>query len=450
MKKSGPDKGNQTEYRYQRIVVLLYFCVIMALFFCVVWRGIVRGVLKQEEEAGNVSTIDWSLEYPFEEADSESQTADRGNHGDNGELLTGKFSALEWYEQKVNAVKASLEWYCTDGFYLQPLCVEISAFANKLSGTRIIQSANRLVSVHGGYLTMPADRVNTAPYADNVGEFAAFLKAEGIPLLYVESLFKVDGEDDDPLLYDDYTNRNADELAGHLKDAGISVLDLRDSVHEQNLDHYSLFFRTDTHWLPSTGLWASRQIAERLQTELSFVLPLELLAEDKYERRFYPQSYLGSNGRNAGLSYAGLDDFTLLLPNFDTSLTYISEQACIHQSGSFDEALIDWDRLQSTDYYANSSYAAYLGGRQPLAEIDNAYADNEIRLLFLSDSFGATVAPFLALTVRELDFIDPRLFNGSVERYIQENPPDVVVIMYNPEVITAVPPDSNDSIYMLR
>ena len=36
MKKSGPDKGNQTEYRYQRIVVLLYFCVIMALFFCVI------------------------------------------------------------------------------------------------------------------------------------------------------------------------------------------------------------------------------------------------------------------------------------------------------------------------------------------------------------------------------------------------------------------------------
>lgn len=447
MKRACPDKQNQKEYRYQRIVVLLYFCVIMALFFCVIWRGIVRGVLKREEEAENISTIDWSLEYPFEESGNASQNADCG---EDGEFSAGKPSILAWYEQKVDGVKASLEWYCTDGFYLQPQCVEISAFANKLFGTRIIQSANRLVSVHGGYLTMPAGRVNTAPYADNVEEFAAFLNVEGIPLLYVESLFKADREDDDPLLYDDYTNRNADELVGYLRDAGISVLDLRDSVHEQKLDHYSLFFRTDTHWLPSTGLWASRQIAERLQTEFSFALPSELLAEDKYERRFYPQNYLGSNGRNAGLSYAGLDDFTLLLPDFGTSLTYISRQAGIHQSGSFDEALIDWDRLQSTDYYANSSYAAYLGGRQPLAEIHNAYADNGIRMLFLSDSFGATVAPFLALTVRELDFIDPRLFNGSVERYIQENPPDVVVIMYNPEVITTVPPDSNDSIYMLR
>ncbi|MCM1103077.1 MAG: DHHW family protein [Clostridium sp.] len=421
---------------------MAYLCVITALFLSVVWHGMVRGLLKREEETGSGNAVDWSLEYPFEEQEPATETADPVQ-GERASFLSG-------YEQKVDSAKASLEWYCTDGFYLQPQCVELSAFANRIFGTKIIQSADRLVSVHGGYLTAPADRVDTVPYAANVAEFAEFLSEEEIPFLYVESLFKAERNDDDPLLYDDYSNRNADELVGYLRDAGISVLDLRDSVSEQGMDHYALFFRTDTHWLPSTGLWASRQIAERLQSEFSFDFSMELLSEERYRSVFYPQSYLGSSGRNAGLSYAGLDDFTLLLPDFETSLTYRSREAGIHQSGNFDEALIDWDRLESTDYYANSSYAAYMGGRQPLAEIYNAYADNGVRLLFLSDSFGATVAPFLALTVSELDFIDLRLFNGSIENYIRLNPPDAVVMMYNPEVITSVSPDSNDSIYMLR
>lgn len=439
MKKPDSDGKNQKEYRYQRAIVILYLFVICALFFCVIIRGVMRGVLKQKEAES--IRIDWSLEYPFEE-----QVQTREVLAQAAEIP----SFSERYEQKMNHIKASLEWYCTEGLYLQPQFVELSAFMNKISGTRIIQSADRLVSVHGGYITTSSIRIDTEPYAANVEAFAEFLTEEGIPFLYVESLFKEDREDDNPFLYDDYTNRNADELVGYLREAGISVLDLRDSVSEQKPDHYSLFFKTDTHWLPSTGLWASRQIAERLYTDFSFELSFELLSEDRYRSILYPRSYLGSSGRNAGLSYAGLDDFTLLLPDFETSLSYVSRQADIDRSGSFEEALIDWDRLGGTDYYAESSYAAYMGGRQPLAEIRNDYADNEIRLLFISDSFGATVAPFLSLTVAELDFIDPRLFNGSVERYVRENPPDVVVIMYNPEVITSVSPDSNDSIYMLR
>lgn len=441
MEKIRSDEKKIKEYNYRRAVVILYLCLITALFLCVLWRGIMRGVLKQEEDTESENAIDWSLEYPFEEQAQTDEASDN-------EAEATAFA--ERYEQKVAGIKESLEWYCTDGFYLQQQCVELSAFANKISGTKIIQSAGRLVNVHGGYITTPAERIDTEPYADNVAEFAEFLAGEGIPFLYVESLFKADREDDDPLLYDDYTNRNADELIGYLRGSGISVLDLRDSVFEQSMDHYSLFFRTDTHWLPSTGLWASGQIAERLRSEFSFDLSLEPLSNDRYRSILYPKSYLGSNGRNVGLSYAGLDDFVLLLPEFETSLTYVSREADINRSGSFDETLIEWDRLENTDYYANSSYAAYMGGRQPLAEIYNEYADNEIRLLFLSDSFGSTVAPFLSLTVREIDFIDPRLFNGSVESYIRENPPDAVVIMYNPEVITSIPPDSNDSIYMLR
>ena len=160
--------------------------------------------------------------------------------------------------------------------------------------------------------------------------------------------------------------------------------------------------------------------------------------------------FWGSVGGNVGVSYCGVDDFELLLPNFETDITYISEDASIYNSGSFDEALISWSHLERINYYRESCYAAYMNGRQSCAQIYNHMADNDIRMLFISDSFGATTAPFLALTVAEINFIDPRLFTGSIESYIRESEPDIVVVMMNPEVITEVSPDSNDSMYMLK
>ena len=52
------------------------------------------------------------------------------------------------------------------------------------------------------------------------------------------------------------------------------------------------------------------------------------------------------------------------------------------------------------------------------------------KVLIIKDSFCDTMAPFLALGIRNLMTLDVRHFTGSVKAYIDEHKPDVVIVMY--------------------
>ena len=53
----------------------------------------------------------------------------------------------------------------------------------------------------------------------------------------------------------------------------------------------------------------------------------------------------------------------------------------------------------------------------------------------IRDSFGDVVIPFLALENEYTSVIDLRKFNGSIKTYIEEYNPDIVIIMYNGDMI---------------
>ncbi len=447
-----PLEEQKRQYRYQKSIVIAYACVLVVMLCLVVYTGIVRGVLGVGKEDASTSgvSINWEERYPFAQNQDDGQVYETQEQGVQGEEKNAIAHLVEQYQSKIQSIKATLEWYCTEGFLLQPQCIELSAYVNRICQTKIIRSANTLVNVHGGYITMLAAQVDTKEYAENVIAFMEFLEAEGIDGLYVESLFKVDREDENPLLYGDYTNRNADELVGYLQEAEVPVLDLRTLVSEQGLSHYELFFKTDTHWLPSTGLWATAEISRELNERFSCDIVEKVLELSRWEQEEYEDAFLGSNGRNVGLAYSTPEDFDVILPKFETNIRYVSEALDIDVCGNYAETLIDWSKVENANYYDNSCYEAYMYGRQPLAHICNQNNENGNRILFVSDSFGITVAPFLALGVAQVDFIDPRLFNGSIETYVKETEPDVVVMMFNPEVITNVSPNSNDSCYMLK
>lgn len=47
----------------------------------------------------------------------------------------------------------------------------------------------------------------------------------------------------------------------------------------------------------------------------------------------------------------------------------------------------------------------------------------------IKDSYGRPVSTFLGTVVREVDVIDPRHFMGSIETYIRETHPDIVIVL---------------------
>lgn len=53
------------------------------------------------------------------------------------------------------------------------------------------------------------------------------------------------------------------------------------------------------------------------------------------------------------------------------------------------------------------------------------------RLLVVKDSYAHVLLPFLAEHVQELHVLDLRYYNGSVQKYLEEQAIDQVLFIYN-------------------
>lgn len=64
-----------------------------------------------------------------------------------------------------------------------------------------------------------------------------------------------------------------------------------------------------------------------------------------------------------------------------------------------------------------------------LSTIINHESNNGKYAVFVVDSFGSAVAPFLSQTFKRMDCIDLRYFSEDLNTYIENNKPDVVIYM---------------------
>ncbi len=94
--------------------------------------------------------------------------------------------------------------------------------------------------------------------------------------------------------------------------------------------------------------------------------------------------------------------------------------------------LYNYDKVRTIDFYKNHSYSVYLDGNKAMERIEGMDAPNDTRVLLLRDSNAGVVAPFLALAFRRLDTLDLCYFTGSVRSYIDQEKPDLVLVMYRP------------------
>jgi LmbE family N-acetylglucosaminyl deacetylase len=58
-------------------------------------------------------------------------------------------------------------------------------------------------------------------------------------------------------------------------------------------------------------------------------------------------------------------------------------------------------------------------------------------MVYIMDSFSASVVPYLATDVEDMLVLDLRSFNGSVTEVIEQFNPDTVIVAYNPSTFSA-------------
>ena len=282
-------------------------------------------------------------------------------------------------------------------------------------------------------------KIETKPLADSLVNFVKECK---IPVSYIQVPSKVDKYNDKT---SDYSNENADNFINQVKD-DVNVLDLREQIHNENLSHHSLFYRTDHHWTTKAGLWATREIATYLNKNYNADIDLSLLEDNQFTSKEYKGWFLGSQGKKMTLSLSKPDDFELLYPKYETSFHYTVPDHEIDTSGSYN-VTIDMSQIEPKDYYGKDPYAALNYGTPAVIKIVNDKNPTGKKILLLRDSYASAVISNLALCTSELDCLDLRSFNGSVYQYIEEMKPDMILVMYGAASIDS---NSENTIYNFR
>lgn len=292
---------------------------------------------------------------------------------------------------------------------------------------------NSIVEIDDGQLAAYKNREDMSEIIKNTTDLARFCKENGAAFLYVSAPSKIDRHDARFKALD-FSNANADEFLAGLKANGVDYIDIRDNIDAEGLKINELFFRTDHHWLPETGLWATGIIAQYLNERGIIKSDVSLLNQDMWEKEVYKNYFLGSRGKKVTLQRATPDDITIYHPKFPTHLHIEIPSKAIARDGVFD---ITYDKkpLEKVDYYHANPYAAYSWGDKPYIYIRNEDAMNDKTLLMLKNSFGNVVYPFLALQFKNAYEVDVRHFNGSVREVIRQKKPDVVVVLHHIEYL---------------
>jgi hypothetical protein len=354
--------------------------------------------------------INWEELYPFDKNDKQI-----------------KRNTFLQFKDKIINIENKIEKYTKDYLINRIKFVELAATCEKIIGWDLYES---VYDLSDGYLTEIIDKIETAPLVLSLYNFNNFLSDINIDFLYIQCPYKIHEYD---IIYGslDYSNENANNLLKDLSNLGIPYLDLRESIDTENLEHHKLFYKTDHHWKAETGLWASKIISVFLNTKYNFNIDLNLFDPKYYNCVEYNKQFLGSLGRKITLARSQPENITLIYPHFYTNFSFWAPQKGINSTGDF--SIFFWyEQINKIDYYNLDPYSTYLYGRNPIVTINNNLIKDNGNILFIIDSFGRVVAPFLAVGIEHIVVLDLRHFNGSVENYIKNNNFDIVIVMYNP------------------
>lgn len=412
--------------KFKNFAAIIFICVI--IYFMISALGVFGSTLIDKARGVIVVKPDRFAElYPFDDMQVES-------YKNFIDIMQDKIHKA--VTEKVDIRKKKIEAYTTDKLIGYMTFTELAKSYEALINWNVnsIAEYNNIVELADGYFSGIAEKRDVNYSAENTIRLANFCAERNIKFLYANAPAKICVSEDANISGKiDFVNQNADEFLKILENNNINYLDFRKILHDENLGHHAAFFRTDHHWLPSASLWAARHILNYLKHEYKYDVKPEILDSKNFKVVTYPKWFLGSQGKKVTLARAEPDDFDLIYPKFKTSLHFENFIDGKDITGDFESLMYDMKYFNEVNYYEDNVHAAYPIGA---AEVRyNNLADNNLKILFIHDSFGNTVIPFLTLAVKQLDVLDLRVFTGSVKSYIKQHAPDCVIVLYNSDMI---------------
>ena len=431
------------------MAICSFFAIIDEAKYFLINFGIIQE--KQETSAENVEVDNTSVdnvkeEVVIEKVDFEKLYPFKNERHDYSSIETSKGikDKYLYYLDILNYEASAFE----SNLMMFDKAKDVGSFFKKVivSGAPYISSEIEETSDH--YFVRTNKKNNEDDYqsmVEAIDDLKDYLDDMSIPMLYIEVPTKISVKDEENYISGygySYVNYDNQLYVDMLKDSGIELIDLKDYFYDLDDNYHALYYKTDHHYKVSTGYEVSKIIVEYLINNYGLDISEEYLDENLYETIVYEDAMFGSEGQTVGSNYASREDFEFLNPTFDTDIKLTNIDIGIDKQGSFLETILDTDKLEE---YSNNNggyaYECLIGGNRPLTTIENLNSENDTKILILKDSYALAAAPYLSLTVDEVDLIDTRSnagnFNGSVRTYIENNKPDIVLLLYGSNIQTS-------------
>ena len=298
-----------------------------------------------------------------------------------------------------------------------------------ISNLLCLPQVNDVIKLNNDYLLttmpyIPDDRIRW--YVDQTEKLSSYLKKRGSNLVF--SVTPYTSGKYDPQLPEgvyDYGNDNMDRFVQLMREANVDTIDFREKMHEDGIDHYEMMYRTDHHWTTEAGLYAYGVLEKYIIEKTGCVVDERISDIRNYDIKKYEKWHLGSRGQRTGIYYAGIDDFDLIVPKFETSI-----QNEAGEIGTMPEMVINMDPFESTDYFSRNTYDSVMRGS--LGNFTNTNSPNDIRILVISDSMGEVVNPYLIMGFHQFYHIHNKNSIEVTPELIERYDPDVVILIYYP------------------
>ena len=313
--------------------------------------------------------------------------------------------------------------------------IDLNGFIANAIGQRFMNDRVKLDNGNLAYLGSDKEEgypVNALAIAENLSKLCQVQQERGGEFLFVLAPMQAPKYEQEiiPAGYTDYNTPQADALMEAIEAMNIPSMDLRTLLHEQGITQKEAFFVTDHHWRPETGFWAFGEMLSYFENTGAITeLDHSLLDIENYDVKTYEDYFLGSAAIRTGPYYAGIDDFSIITPKFETHMTVDIPSKDFHREGSFSETAYSDTHMGNTTFYTAFPYEKYGHSDKGLIQYRNENAPIKKKIMTIGDSFTNTSTTFFPLCVQSCDELDMRFYTQDFTEHFEEYNPDILIVM---------------------